>query len=208
MSARETGDLPRCALCGSLNGIIDRQVMLLSITRGPGHRELWSVMACERCAVAIVEKNTEGGAPIRKDGGCGESPATFSPPSVPPPAPAQAGWTEVAAESIVKMLRPHDGESRHRLNVEEAQGSPMTPDPLEIARAVLRTERTRYVGQPERTDEVLAQALLAKDAEVRALREALDEIACWDEGPEVTGSFDEPGSAKIARAALAQEAGK
>ena len=60
MSARETGDLPTCVLCGSLNGIIDRQVMPLSITRGPGHRELWSVMACERCAVAIVENNSKG----------------------------------------------------------------------------------------------------------------------------------------------------
>lgn len=124
MSARETGDLPTCVLCGSLNGIIDRQVMPLSITRGPGHRELWSVMACERCAVAIVENNSKGT-------GASTSPGFDSPsahpvstsdapvPAPPPPAPAQAGWTEVAAESIVKMLRPHDGESRHRLNVEE-----------------------------------------------------------------------------------------
>lgn len=75
--------------------------------------------ALRALGVREAEKNTEGGAPIRKDGGCGESPATFSPPSVPSPAPAQAGWTDVAAESIVKMLRPHNGESRHRLNVEE-----------------------------------------------------------------------------------------
>lgn len=85
MSARETGDLPRCALCGSLNGIIDRQVMLLSITRGPGHRELWSVMACERCAVAVVEKNTGDGAQVHAPLAA-STPTTAPPPASPEPA--------------------------------------------------------------------------------------------------------------------------
>ena len=38
--------------------------------------------------------------------------------------------------------------------------------------------------------------------ETAALREALNKIASWAEGDEVNGSFDEPVSAKIARAAL------
>ena len=33
---------------------------------------------------------------------------------------------------------------------------------------------------------------------------ALDAIASWDEGPKVDSSFDEPGSAQIAREALAK----
>jgi hypothetical protein len=39
------------------------------------------------------------------------------------------------------------------------------------------------------------------------LRKALDRIASWSEGDEVTGSFDEPCSARTARAALAPDAG-
>lgn len=35
------------------------------------------------------------------------------------------------------------------------------------------------------------------------MREALNRIAAWDDGPEVTGHFDEPGSAHVARKALA-----
>ena len=37
------------------------------------------------------------------------------------------------------------------------------------------------------------------------LREALNRIASWREGPRVTSSFDEPGSAEIARQALGRE---
>lgn len=79
----------------------------------------------------------------------------------------------------------------------------MEADPLEIAREVLRTERTRYYGQPERTDEVLAQALIAKHAEVGRLREALvylDRILAFSPVSHQLREF--------ARAALAQEAGK
>lgn len=49
-----------------------------------------------------------------------------------------------------------------------------------------------------------------KIAELRArtarLEAALNVIAAWDEGPVVTGSFDCPGNAQFARAALAEEA--
>lgn len=38
--------------------------------------------------------------------------------------------------------------------------------------------------------------------DIMLLSEALDKIASWGEGPEVTTSFDEPNSAKIAREAL------
>ena len=49
------------------------------------------------------------------------------------------------------------------------------------------------------------------DAQLRAdnerLREALRKIAQYEEGPEVTGSFDNPGDAKTARAALEEDGG-
>ena len=89
----------------------------------------------------------------------------------------------------------------------------MEADPLEIAREVLRTERTRYYGQPERSDEVLAQALLAKHAEVGRLREALMvlEDNAGDMAERAGSSADAAAFrclVEIARAALAQEAGK
>lgn len=56
-----------------------------------------------------------------------------------------------------------------------------------------------------------AEILKAKDAELtslkaenEALKEALRQIASFQEGPEITGSFDEPCSARIAREALSQ----
>jgi hypothetical protein len=42
-------------------------------------------------------------------------------------------------------------------------------------------------------------------AEIERLRAALNQIASWEEGPVVSGRFDEPGAASIARAALAEE---
>jgi len=60
----DTNSLPRCAICGNVNGVMDRNVMELSIVRGPGQRTLWTVMACERCAVSIAEqKRAEATAP-------------------------------------------------------------------------------------------------------------------------------------------------
>lgn len=44
--------------------------------------------------------------------------------------------------------------------------------------------------------------------EVARLRAALTTIAAWNEGPEVTSSFDEPHAARIARAALEAEPGR
>jgi hypothetical protein len=41
--------------------------------------------------------------------------------------------------------------------------------------------------------------------EIERLRAALNQIASWEEGPVVSGRFDEPGAASIARAALTQE---
>jgi len=63
-------------------------------------------------------------------------------------------------------------------------------------------------GEPEfETDTVEAataelSALRRVVADNARMREALERIAAWDEGPVITGSFDEPGSAIIARAAL------
>ena len=53
----------------------------------------------------------------------------------------------------------------------------------------------------------LLRSRIAYDADrVKADRDkyaaALDQIASWREGAEVSGSFDEPGSARIAREAL------
>ena len=45
-------------------------------------------------------------------------------------------------------------------------------------------------------------------SEWERLEAALTRIASWSEGPVVTGRFDEPGSAEIARAALARLAEK
>ncbi len=42
-------------------------------------------------------------------------------------------------------------------------------------------------------------------SEVSRLRKALDKLACWDEGKEVTSSFDSPWTARIARDALKTE---
>lgn len=41
--------------------------------------------------------------------------------------------------------------------------------------------------------------------ELSLLRAALNEIASWNEGPEVSSSFDEPHAAKVARDALKME---
>lgn len=49
----------------------------------------------------------------------------------------------------------------------------------------------------------LRAKLAAAEAKIARLTAALNEIASWSEGPEVNGSFDEPGSARIAREALA-----
>ena len=44
--------------------------------------------------------------------------------------------------------------------------------------------------------------LEAERAKVKVLRLALNRIASWGEGPDVTLSFDDPNSARIAREAL------
>jgi hypothetical protein len=46
--------------------------------------------------------------------------------------------------------------------------------------------------------------LAAVMAERDALKAALEVIASWNEGPEVTGGFDEPCATNIARSTLAQ----
>jgi len=67
--------------------------------------------------------------------------------------------------------------------------------------------RTNDRAEAKATSAFIAQAnpatLLALLDALEAARGALDRIACWDEGPEVTPSFDEPYSAEVARSALA-----
>ena len=56
------------------------------------------------------------------------------------------------------------------------------------------------------SDQPNVQELLAAaqrmSERVRVLREAMNNIASWGEGPVVTGAFDEPHAAMTARAAL------
>lgn len=47
--------------------------------------------------------------------------------------------------------------------------------------------------------------LIRSSARIEELEKALNLIASWGEGDEVNGSFDEPGSASIARDALRAE---
>ena len=66
---------------------------------------------------------------------------------------------------------------------------------------------TRYSfmhGEPPRLCRYVdADDYAALLAENERMREALNSIASWDEGSDVNSSFDEPGSAAEARAALA-----
>jgi len=49
-----------------------------------------------------------------------------------------------------------------------------------------------------------SEAFAEACVEIARLRAALDRIASWGEGEVVTGKFDEPVAAAIARAALAE----
>jgi hypothetical protein len=49
-----------------------------------------------------------------------------------------------------------------------------------------------------------ARCLLELIVRFRKAEEALNRIACWDEGETVNGTFDSPGNAQFARAALAE----
>lgn len=53
------------------------------------------------------------------------------------------------------------------------------PTTIALAREVLATERTRYHGQPERTDEALARALLEAQEEGERLRGLLKRAQIW-----------------------------
>jgi hypothetical protein len=52
-------------------------------------------------------------------------------------------------------------------------------------------------------EEFLRDQLSAAQQRVAVLEDALTKIASYGEGPTVTGRFDEPAAARIARAALA-----
>jgi hypothetical protein len=72
---------------------------------------------------------------------------------------------------------------------------------------MMSDERT-YL-QRDRKEIMRLQRELAEAANyIQPLVDALNQIAAWNEGAEVTGKFDEPAAASKARAALAQFAGK
>lgn len=56
-----------------------------------------------------------------------------------------------------------------------------------------------------RRAQVVLQERDALRTELCLLRAAMNEIASWNEGPEVSSSFDEPHAAKVARDALKME---
>ncbi len=72
----------------------------------------------------------------------------------------------------------------------------------------------QYGGDPAKVEQMAKALMPERDrlsveeanswlrSENERLLTALNHIAAWDKGPEVTSSFDEPGSAKIAREAL------
>jgi len=112
----DTNSLPRCTICGNANGVMDRNVMELSIVRGPGHRTLWTVMACERCVVAVVEqRRAEAPAPKPESEHVGPlasygvaTGAIHGPAPIYEPAPARE-WTEEqrdAAQAVAVALGP------------------------------------------------------------------------------------------------------
>lgn len=80
-------------------------------------------------------------------------------------------------------------ESTHRRRVRE----------LETLMKELETQRDNAL------EAARVQRAWAEDYKIQRdkLLGALDLIACWDEGSEVTGGFDDPASAIIARRAIA-----
>ena len=63
-----------------------------------------------------------------------------------------------------------------------------------------RTPSMRRLAEEDVPD--LIHEVNTLEHRAKLLTDALDKIACWNEGEEVTGSFDEPCSAKTAREAL------
>lgn len=63
----------------------------------------------------------------------------------------------------------------------------------------IEIDGTEYVS-----DEPPMALFLTARAQLEVARDMLNVIACWQDGEEVNGSFDEPGSAEEARKALAK----
>jgi hypothetical protein len=63
---------------------------------------------------------------------------------------------------------------------------------------------THYKVDPIEELNRLQTELTDAQRKLEIATEALDTLACWNEGPEVTGSFDDPPSATLAREALAE----
>lgn len=124
--------------------------------------------------LVIVNQNTDP----KRHGVCGnDGIISFSPPIL-----RDAFMAEHAALVAV-------AEAAHAFAVESP--NIVTVDRLAKSLAALTTLRA---GQPATGSEVVDH---------RPLVEALDKIASWSEGDEVSSRFDEPYAAKIAREALA-----
>lgn len=84
----------------------------------------------------------------------------------------------------------------------------MTDAPKKTWRERLFAKAKEYADLSSDKDDFCAFTIGAAFGRADALKEAqvlvdgLDAIACWHAGKKVTGSFDEPGSAQMAREAL------
>lgn len=76
------------------------------------------------------------------------------------------------------------------------------PDPGMVIADLERAALAAF--EPARADVLVAAVTrwLHDAGRAEGYRAALTAIACYDQGPEVTGSFDEPGAARVARKAL------
>lgn len=77
---------------------------------------------------------------------------------------------------------------------------------VDEVRRVFLVDNVFYIGDvPYALDSIECVELAAANARIARLEAALNKIASWDEGAEVTSQFDEPFAARYARAALAKE---
>lgn len=84
--------------------------------------------------------------------------------------------------------------------------TPLADENAALARARDLYAQTLHEESVQWSNEIAAlKARVAElEEQVASATEGLDRIASWGEGPEVTGAFDEPGSAQVARNTLAE----
>lgn len=79
----------------------------------------------------------------------------------------------------------------------------LTPEQLDEIEA--RANQDGFLRQYSTIPHTGLLALVREARNAARYREALNKIASWEEGPDVTAAFDDPGSAAWARQALQEE---